>query len=409
MSLTEQKIRHAKPKEKIYYLTDYDGLSLKIDIHGVKSWSYRYQTYGSKKRTRVKLGDYPTISLKQARLIRDTKKQSFIQARSLPLFHQRLFEEIALEWLKFKKNNALNDEPRCGVIQLTQICFEKDLLPILGHLPFHQVKRFNLVQAVRHIEARQVKEPVKKACSYLKQLYDYAVGMGYCELNIATGLNHVLLTTQIKQHYPYLKNESDLKKFMFKLNQITSHPIIKKALWLKLLTGVRGIEILSAQFDHFDLEKKIWRIPAKHVKQFRRKVILGFDIPDYIVPLSQQALDIVKSAMEWSSGEHYVFSSPKNKNSPLHFNTLNSTIRRMGYLKEELSSHGLRSILSTRLNESGLFHPSWIEAQLSHTDKDQTRAAYNHADYIEARHKMMQWWADELDRIQLTPVNIKSD
>lgn len=104
-------------------------------------------------------------------------------------------------------------------------------------------------------------------------------------------------------------------------------------MWLKLYTGVRGAEILAAEHQHFDLEHKVWRIPAKNVKQFRRKVVLGFDIPDYLIPLSDQALEIVQSALQWSAGEKYVFSSPRQANQPLHFNTLNSVIRRMGYEK----------------------------------------------------------------------------
>jgi len=110
--------------------------------------------------------------------------------------------------------------------------------------------------------------------------------------------------------------------------------------------------------------------------------------------LSDQAICIIKSALEWSYGEKYVFSSPRYKDKPIHFNTLNTVIRKMGYSKNELSSHGLRSTFSTILNESGLFQQNWIEAQLSHTDKNKTRASYNHADYINQRREMMQWWGN---------------
>lgn len=133
-----------------------------------------------------------------------------------------------------------------------------------------------------------------------------------------------------------------------------------------------------------------------HVKQFRRRVVLGMQVPDYLVPLSDQAVEIVQSAMDWSAGEKYVFASPRQAGQALHFNTLNTLIRRMGYSSEQLSSHGLRSTLSTILNDSGLFQSSWIEAQLSHTDKDQTRGSYNHAEYLNQRQEMMQWWADYL-------------
>ncbi|WP_326519642.1 tyrosine-type recombinase/integrase [Acinetobacter sp. CAAS 2-6] len=401
MSLTESKVRQAKPREKIYFLADDDGLSLKIEPNGTKSWSYRFSVRGSNKRSRIKLGVYPDMSLKEARSERDERKLiATYPHRSNKKDHVLLFSQVAEEWLAFKRKNALDDVPRCGVVQLAQKCLESDILPELGELSFQEIRRFELVSVIRKIEYRGVKEPTKKACSYLNQLYDYAVAMGYCEFNIASGLHKVLITQKIKRHYPYLKTGEDLAGFTLRLNEVNSHPIIKKALWLKLYTGARGAEILAAEPQHFDLKNKIWRIPAHHVKQFRRKVILGFEIPDYIIPLSTQAVEIVKSALEWSFGEKYVFSSPMRKDKPLHFNTLNSVIRRMGYEKNQLSSHGLRSTLSTILNESGLFQHSWIEAQLSHTDKDKTRASYNHAQYLEHRHEMMQWWADYLTTVK---------
>ncbi|SPJ22194.1 Prophage CP4-57 integrase [Prolinoborus fasciculus] len=220
--------------------------------------------------------------------------------------------------------------------------------------------------------------------------------MGYCEYNIAHGLHKILVNNKIKKNYPHL-NSDELSNFLAKLNQINTDPIIKKALLFKLYTGVRGGELLLCEPHHFDLDKKIWKIPALHIKQYRRKVILGHDIPDFFVPLSDQALEVVKSALVWSHGEKYVFSSPRNNNKPIHFNTLNLIIRKMGYTKNELTSHGLRSTFSTILNESGLFQSNWIEAQLSHTDKNKTRASYNHAEYFNQRMEMMQWWGDFID------------
>ena len=394
MSLTESKLRQAKPTDKIYFLSDDDGLSLKIEPNGTKTWSYRYTQAETKKRSRIKLGVYPIIGLKEARQKRDEYKVGIHQLGSITKKNSILmFSQIASEWLLFKKKNALGDEPRCGVIELSSKCLHSDILPELGEIPFKDVQRLDLVNIIRKIELRQVKEPTKKACSYLNQLYDYAVAMGYCEYNIANGLNKILVNNKIKKNYPYLKSH-DIPGFINKLNQVNTHTLIKKALWLKLYTGVRGTELLLSEPHHFDIENKMWKIPALHIKQFRRKVILGHEIPDFLVPLSDQAICIIKSALEWSYGEKYVFSSPRYKDKPIHFNTLNTVIRKMGYSKNELSSHGLRSTFSTILNESGLFQQNWIEAQLSHTDKNKTRASYNHADYINQRREMMQWWGN---------------
>ena len=396
MSLTEIKVRQAKPKEKVYFLADDDGLSLKIEPNGRKSWSYRYSLVGTNKRPRMKLGEYPVMSLKEARSVRDEYKFNDYQNKLLHKKDIKTFQDICEEWLEFKIKNSFEDEPRCGVIQLAKKCLDQDIYPNIGLTPFIEVKRYDLVKVIKNIESRNVKEPVKKAYSYLNQIYDYAVAMGYCEYNIANGLHKILVNNKIKKNYPYL-NSDELSNFLARLNQINTDPIIKKALLFKLYTGVRGGELLLSEPHHFDLDKRIWKIPALHIKQYRRKVILGHDIPDFLVPLSDQALEVVKSALAWSHGEKYVFSSPRNNHKPIHFNTLNLIIRKMGYTKNELSSHGLRSTFSTILNESGLFQSNWIEAQLSHTDKNKTRASYNHAEYFNQRVEMMQWWGDFID------------
>lgn len=394
MSLTDRKVKSAISKEKMYFITDDDGLSLKIDITGHKSWVYRYTNKDTGKRHRIKLGDYPDLNLKQARIARDDYKDSLNITR--PDKTILTFGMVANEWLDFKYKNSLGDNPRCGVLSLAKKCLEKDINPNIGRIPFGDIERIDLVNSVRKIESRGVKEPARKACSYLSQIYDYAVGVGYAKYNIAVGLNKILITKKVKMNYPYLKS-NELAEFINKLFDYKADPIIKKALWLKLYTGVRGAELIQAKPEHFDLENKIWRIPAVHVKQLRRKALMGFDVPDYLVPLSDQAIEIVKSALEWSHGEKYIFASPRKVGQHIHFNSINTVIRRMGYDKDKLSSHGLRSTMSTILNESGLFKSEWIEAQLSHSDKDQTRGSYNHAEYISQRLDMMQWWGNYLE------------
>lgn len=396
MSLTEFKVRQAKPKDKIYFLADDEGLSLKIEPNGRKSWSYRYSLEGGAKRPRVKLGVYPSMLLKDARSARDEYKLNNYSFNGSINKKIKSFKDICEEWLEFKTRNSFSDEPRCGVIQLAKKCLYKDIYPELSDIAFEDVKRYDLVAVIKKIESREVKEPVKKAYSYLNQIYDYAVAMGYCEYNIALGLNKILVNNKIKKNYPYLK-QKEISNFIMRLKEVNTHPIIKKALWFKLYTGVRGAELLLSEPHHFDLENKVWKIPALHIKQFRRKVILGHDIPEFLVPLSDQAILIIKSALEWSHGEKYVFFSPRIKNKPLHFNTLNTIVRKMGYGKNDLSSHGLRSTFSTILNESGLFQQNWIESQLSHTDKNKTRASYNHAEYLNQRIEMMQWWGNYIE------------
>lgn len=396
MSLTETQVRKSYPKEKIYFLADDDGLSLKVDPNGKKSWSYRYSVAETGKRPRVTLGTYPEMNLKEARVARDSYKATKFSTQNLVQEKIQTFKVVCEEWLEFKTNNSFKDQPRGGVIQLANACLINDIYPVIGDIDFSKIKRTDLVKVIKQIENRGVKEPVKKAYSYLNQIYDFAVAMGYCDYNQAYGLNKILLKGKLKKNYPYLKDE-EISNFILRITQLNTDPIIKKAILFKLYTGVRGAELLSAEPHHFDFDNKIWKIPALHIKQYRRKVIAGYDIPDFLVPLSSQVVSIVRSALEWSQGDRYVFASPKIKDKPLHFNTINSAIRKMGYKTNELSSHGLRSTFSTILNDSGLFQDSWIEAQLSHVDKNKTRASYNHADYIQQRADMMQWWGDYLE------------
>lgn len=279
---------------------------------------------------------------------------------------------------------------------LAEKCIKNDFEPLIGNIAFAELKRTDLVKVIRNIENRQVKEPCKKACSYLSQIFDYGLSVGYIDLNIATGLNKILVKTKMKKNYAFL-NHTEIKQFYQQLKTANCHPIIRKALQIKTLTGVRGTELLNAKMNDIDLNQKLWRIPAIQVKQLRRKVIEGQKIPDYLIPLSNEAIEVISSAIEWSYGSEYIFSSPIHKNQRLHFNSLNNAIRRMGYSTDQLTSHGLRSSMSTVLNESNLFKSEWIEAQLSHADKNTVRGTYNHADYLDHRSKMMQWWADFLN------------
>ncbi len=238
---------------------------------------YRSKT---KKRRRIQLGLYPDLSLKKARQVRDDFRDNNFCFENETVSNLITFHQVAEEWLQFKLKNAFNDLPRCGVLQLAEKCLQHDIYPVLQDIPFQDIKRYDLVSIIRKIESRQVKEPVKKACSYLNQIFDYAVAMGYCEYNIAHGLNKIAVNNKIKKNYPYLKAE-DISDFMHKLKSWMHIPLLKKALMFKLYTGVRGAELLMAEPHHFDIKDKIWRIPALHIKQFRRKVILGHEIPDF--------------------------------------------------------------------------------------------------------------------------------
>lgn len=183
MSLTEIKVRQAQYKEKTCFLSDEDGLSLKIEPNGRKSWCYRYTDLNTKKRRRIQLGNYPDLSLKKARQIRDDFKDNNFCFEQTHHSKIMTFSKVGEEWLQFKLKSSFSDSPRCGVFELAGKCLQHDIYPELNNIPFPDIKRYDLVCVIKKIEERQVKEPVKKACSYLNQIYDYAVAMGYCDYN----------------------------------------------------------------------------------------------------------------------------------------------------------------------------------------------------------------------------------
>lgn len=391
---TETQLKKLKAKEKIYQVSCGDGLSLAIDPDGRKYWKFFY-TNAQGKRKVSRLGDYPNVNLRDAK----NERLKVLKALDNEIEESKKtnFLKVSSEWLSFKEKSSLGDRPLRGVLEMAEIFINQELVPSLGNIEIRKIKRTDLVKLIRKIESRGVKEPCKKACSYLNQLFEFAVSIGYVEDNIASNLNKILVKTKMKENYAYL-NKYDIIQFYNDINKSNSHPIVKKALRIKTLTGVRGAELINAKKENIDLENGLWNIPAIQVKQFRRKVIEGQKIPDYIIPLSKEAVELMESAMEWSRGSEYVFNSPFYANKPLHFNTLNNAIRAMGYQKGELTAHGLRSSMSTILNESDLFKSEWIEAQLSHTDKNAVRGTYNHADYLDKRAKMMQWWSDYLNK-----------
>lgn len=307
------------------------------------------------------------------------------------------FEDVCWQWWDFKLKRNRGDMPRGGVMATSKKVLENDVIPSIGSMEFTAVRRPDLIKIIRRIEERGAPETTLKTCSYLKQIYNFALLYDYCDFNLADNLGAIVINRRVKKNNPYL-DLSELKDFKFRLENVKASHQIKKAAWFMLFTGARGSEIRKAEIKHFDFDKKLWNIPAIHIKQLRSKAIYNETIPDYIMPLSDMAIKILKSAIEISFGDKYIFSSPYKENCPININALNDLIRKMGYSSDQLTAHGLRATMSTALNESGLFRHEWIEAQLTHADTNIVRGTYNHALYLPQRLDMMNWWATEIEK-----------
>lgn len=417
MALTDAIVRNSKPQHKAYTLKDIEGLSLFIAPTGNKSWHFRYSTQG--KRNRISFGQYPEITLKEARqrcedarfLIKNGQSPHQSQLINLsdlaststlgiktPI-QVETFAQFSERWkaFKFRKLGLENYTRR----QSTHIQIERymriDMLPGLGKIPMNQITKQDVLKVLRKIEMRGALSIAEKVRVWLNEIFSHAEAEGLIEHNPATGMHILALPKNPTLNNPYLTIE-ELPEFLVKLDHYQGDRQTKLGIQLLLLTGVRTGELRQARPEDFDLDSQLWTIPPEHVKQLRKLVTVSKKkVPPYVVPLSTQAVDIIQQLLSMKyPHQPYLLGHTYDPRLPISENTLNCGIRRLGY-KGRLTGHGLRATLSTALNEME-YPKQWIEAQLSHSDKDQISGTYNHAKYISQRKQMMQDWADKIEQ-----------
>lgn len=398
MPLSDTAVRQAKPKDKDYTLPDLDGLALFIAVRGTKSWHFRFSWQG--KQARISLGTYPEISLKEARARRDEARSKVangidprIPADQAP--DVLLFSTVAEQWFAFKAPRLTAG--RQGSANQSRRYLDKDILPRLGTRPIADIKRADVLAVVQSLEKRGALNVAEKVRTWLRQIFRYAIVHGYVDTNPASDLDAVAALQPPVKHNPILRKD-DLGEFVRRLRAFPGSPVAKAGIQLLLLTGVRTAELRYASPDQFDLEAGLWRVPADTVKQLKKRVRLEGDaVPDYIVPLSKQAVDIVRELKFQYGSYPYLLPGRNDPTKTISENTLNVGIKNMGY-EGRLTGHGIRGTLSTALYEAG-YTSAWVEAQLSHADQNAVRGSYNHAEYVEQRAGMMQAWADMLDEL----------
>lgn len=402
MPLSDTAVRQAKPKDKDYTLPDLDGLALFIAARGTKSWHFRFSWQG--KQARISLGTYPEISLKEARGRRDEARSKVangidprIPADQAP--DVLLFSTVAEQWFAFKAPRLTAG--RQGSANQSRRYLDKDILPRLGHRPIADIKRADVLAVVQSLEVRGALNVAEKVRTWLRQIFRFAIVHGYVDTNPASDLDAVAALQPPVKHNPILRKD-ELGEFVRRLRVFPGSPVAKAGIQLLLLTGVRTAELRYASPDQFDLDAGLWRVPADTVKQLKKRVRLEGDaVPDYIVPLSKQAVEIVRGLKLQYGKYPYLLPGRNDPTKTISENTLNVGIKNMGY-EGRLTGHGIRGTLSTALYEAG-YTSAWVEAQLSHADQNAVRGSYNHAEYVEQRAGMMQAWADMLDELAAQP------
>ena len=388
MPLTDTAVRNAKPQSKPVRLFDGGGLYLEVAPSGGKWWRLKYR-YGGKEK-RISLGVYPETSLAQARDKRAEAKQALKQGDDPSMIRQReksqarlnaedSFEALAREW---HEQQAGRWQPNHAERVLRS--FETDIFPIIGHRPITAINPPDVLALVRQVERRQALDVANRVLQRTRAVFRYAVQTGRAVHNPAAELTGVIKTRKVT-HRPAM-SRSDLPAFLVELERYQGQPITRLALKLLVLTFLRPGELRGARWDEFDRERSEWRVPAERMKMN----------DEHIVPLSRQALAVLDELQPLTGRYELLFPNQNNVTRVISENTLTYALYRMGY-KSRATAHGFRATASTTLNEQG-FDPDIIERQLAHVERNKVRAAYHRAEYLEDRHKMMQWWADFLDR-----------
>ena len=409
MALTDTAVRQAKATGKAYTLGDLDGLSLAVSPRGGKSWHFRYYWGGRQKR--MSLGTYPEVSLREVRQARDEARALLAQGAN-PHTHRKqqrqavrsagthTFEAVFHQWIEHHAREIKTGKRSTHAHILRT--FARDVLPFLGKRPIHELRRPDLLEVIERIERRGALSVSEQVRGHLNQMYRYAlVKVPGLETNYASDLDVVAIPRPPARHHPFLDMD-ELPGLLRAIEKYNGAYQTRLGLCLLLLTGVRTCELRLATPDQFDLERGLWIIPPGNVKQLQRKLRKTRkveDIPPYIVPLSRQAMEVVRKLFRVAMpSQRYLLRHRENPGQSICESTLNAALKRMGY-RGRLSVHGLRATFSTAFNEIG-YPAAWIEAQLYHSDPNAIRAAYNHAEYVEQRRRMMQDWADRLDLLE---------
>ncbi|UXZ23200.1 tyrosine-type recombinase/integrase [Pseudomonas sp. YeP6b] len=388
MPLSDTTIRTAKPKDKLYRLTDANGLCLEVTPTGSKLWRYRYRFNGGAKM--LALGAYPSVTLLKARQLRDGARQLLIEgtdpgeqkktAKQAQKVEGLTFETLAREWFAY---NA----PRWAesTTYKAKLYLENDLIPGIGSRPVKAITRPDLVDLVRKVEARGTLNAAGKIRQWLHQIFRYGLAKGVVDTNPATDLSVVAAPPKAARHHPQV-TFAELPELLAKSEAANIHSLTRHAIRLLTLTAVRPGELRQAPWAEFDLERATWTIPAERMKARR----------PHIVPLPRQAVAILRQLQEITGRYALVFAGA-NPERPMSENTVNKALRLAGYEGRQ-TGHGFRHLLSTELNGRG-YNKDWIERQLAHGDSDEIRGTYNHAAYVEQRREMMQAWADSIDAL----------
>ncbi|MDA8876619.1 tyrosine-type recombinase/integrase [Candidatus Thioglobus sp.] len=386
--LTDTKVRNLKPKDKLYRMADSHGLALEINPNGSKLWRHRYRY--NNKATMMSLGHYPEVSLLDARQERDNNKQLLkkgvnpLKAKSNSSITKSTFSDMFDKWIDKNK-----DGWTLGYVEDTVQRANNYLIPILGKLPVEDIKSPDMRNLLLSIEKTGKLDMLKKVKGIANGVFKYSDGMGLIEVNPVRDLPSDIFKKKPIKHYATITDPKEIASLLGKLEKYKGSHEVNTALKLAPHLLLRPSELSGLLWSEIDFDEKLIRIGAERMKMNRV----------HLVPLSKQTFTIFQMLSQYDNGSPCVFPSPRGLNASITPDSLRNAIRSLGVEKEEFTTHSFRSMASTRLNELN-YKGDVIEIQLSHAQKDKIRSAYNHAEYLPERKKMMQDWSNYLDKLQ---------
>lgn len=386
MPLNDRQIKHSKPKDKPYKLTDGNGLYLHITPAGGKLWRLKYRIDGKEKT--LSIGKYPHLSLVEAREAAENARKMKAQGIDPSQAKQQAkaerqaallntFEHIARDW---HQNNISRWKPNHA--QRIMRYLEKDVFPYIGSSPIQELRVAHIKQVLDAITARGVAETAEKIRQWINKIFNYALMLERVDGNPASALVGYI-QPQTTEHMPALPRE-ELTEFYRRLLQVDAEPQNRLCLMLLVLCFPRNTEIRGGEWKEINWQAKTWTIPASRMKRPR----------EHLIPLSDWAIELLQELHQLTGKGRFMFPNRNTISGYISENTLGNILNRIGY-KGIATPHGFRSLASSILNEQG-FNPDAIERQLAHVEENKIRAAYNRAEYLAERTEMMQWYSDYL-------------
>ncbi|MHC1698736.1 MAG: tyrosine-type recombinase/integrase [Geobacteraceae bacterium] len=397
MALKDIQIKTAKPKEKDYKLTDGGGLYLLVTSGGSKLWRFKYRFDGKEKL--LAIGVYPDISLAEARDRRqearnlvangiDPSAERKAAKQKRADLKANSFETIAREWHEHMvENKEWSDEHAATIMnRLTQ-----DIFPWIGSKPITEVTAKEIKAILDRIRSRGVIETARRALTIMGQVYRYAMSVDRAHYDISAGFRGYLpAISKTRKHMAAVTDPKELAPLLRAIDTYQGGHVAKCALKLLPLVFVRPGELRHMEWSEIDFDAAEWNIPGQKMKMKE----------PHLVPLSKQAIAILKEIQPLTGNSKYVFPSTRSFARCMSDNTINASFRRMGFDGDTITGHGFRATARTILDEVLHQRIDIIEHQLAHAVRDPNGRAYNRTSHLTERRRMMQQWADYLDKLK---------